>query len=61
VARVERFRRGTDRAVAFSATHAQPLPVLRYTAIGDLPSVASDAQTNGSPTGQGQDYRTIEL
>jgi hypothetical protein len=29
--------------------------------IGDLPRVASEAQTNGSRTWQGQDYWTIGL
>jgi hypothetical protein len=33
--------------------------LLHYYGIGDLPNVASEAQTNGSLTGQGQDYRSL--
>jgi hypothetical protein len=56
----QKFRRGTNLALAFATLHKQPF-LLHYCGIGDLLSVASEAQTNGSPTGQGQDYRTIEL
>jgi hypothetical protein len=41
--------------------HKQPFPLTHCCGIGDLPSVASEAQTNGSPTVQGQDYRIIGL
>jgi hypothetical protein len=37
----------------------QPFTLLHYCRIGDLPGFASEAQTNGSPTVQGQDCRTI--
>jgi hypothetical protein len=39
----------------------RPFALLNYCAIGDRPSVASEAQTDGSLMGQGQDYRTIGL
>jgi hypothetical protein len=42
-------------AVEIGLLHSEPFPLLRYWGIGDLRSVASEAQTNGSPTGQGQD------
>jgi hypothetical protein len=40
--------RGRNRALAFAANHEQPFP-LHYCGIGDLTSVASEAQINGGP------------
>jgi hypothetical protein len=40
--------------LVFATIHEQPF---HYCGIGDLPSVASGAQTSGSLVGQGQDYR----
>lgn len=45
-----------NRAPAFADVRQQPFP-LRCRGIGDLPSVASEAETNGNPMGQGQDCR----
>jgi hypothetical protein len=56
MARVKMFRRGRNRALAF--TTVQELPILLiYCGIGDLSGVVSEAQKNGSPTGHDQDYR----
>jgi hypothetical protein len=52
-----KFCCGRNLAFAITANHQQPFALLHYCGIGDLPSVASEAQTNGSPMVQGQDYR----
>jgi hypothetical protein len=54
------FRRGTNRALAFTTVHEQPF-ALHYYGNGDMPNAASEAQTNGSPMGQDQEYTKIGL
>jgi hypothetical protein len=54
-----KLRRGGSRAPVFATVHQQPFPPLHFCGIDDLPSVASEAQTNERLTGQGLDYRTI--
>jgi hypothetical protein len=51
-------RPGRNRALAFATIQQQPF---RYYGISDLRNVPSEIQTNGSPTGQGKDYRIIGL
>jgi hypothetical protein len=40
LARVKKFSRGRNRALAFATIHQQPFPILYYCGICDLPSVA---------------------
>lgn len=51
-----KFRTGRNQSLAFLTIHA-----LHYCGIGNFPNVTSEAQTNGSPKGQCQDYRIIGL
>jgi hypothetical protein len=56
-----KFHHDRNQALAFTTTDKQPFPLLHYCGISDLSSVASEAKTNESPTGQGEDYTTIGL
>jgi hypothetical protein len=49
---------GKSRSAALAATHEHPF-LLHYCGIGDFIRDAAEAQTNGSATGQCQDYRTV--
>jgi hypothetical protein len=44
-------------ALAFTTFSEQLFSLLKFCGIGDLTSFASEAETNGSPTEQGQDSR----
>jgi hypothetical protein len=45
------------RLLSYATIHQQPFPVLHYCGMGDLPSVALEAQTNEGQLGQSQGYR----
>jgi hypothetical protein len=55
------FRRDRNEAVAFITIQEQPFSLLRYCGMVNIPSVASEAQTNGRLTGQDQEYKIIRL
>jgi hypothetical protein len=48
---LKQFRRGINQAVVLTTIHEQPFALLYYCGIDDLPSAASEAQTNGSSVG----------
>jgi hypothetical protein len=45
LAQIQIFCRRKNRTFAFASIYEQPLPLSHYYEIGDLPIVASDAQT----------------
>jgi hypothetical protein len=56
-----KLRRDRNRALAFATIHKEPFPLLHYCGIGDLPSVVSEAQTDGKSDEVRSDYGTIGL
>jgi hypothetical protein len=49
---VKKFHRRRNRALAYSNIQEQPFPLFQYCGIGDLPGVASEAQTNEVQRGE---------